>query len=36
MAQLNASERFTHMRLFWEYPWLSDVFISGSRVEAAV
>ncbi|KAJ7865743.1 hypothetical protein B0H14DRAFT_3442775 [Mycena olivaceomarginata] len=35
MAQLNASERFTHTRLFREYPWLSDVFTSGSWVEAA-
>ncbi|KAJ7857963.1 hypothetical protein B0H14DRAFT_3447660 [Mycena olivaceomarginata] len=35
MAQLNTSEQFTHMRLFREYLWLSDAFISGSWVEAA-
>ncbi|KAJ7833589.1 hypothetical protein B0H14DRAFT_2591345 [Mycena olivaceomarginata] len=35
MAQLNTSEWFTHTRLFREYLWLSNVFISGSCVEAA-
>jgi uncharacterized protein (DUF2342 family) len=35
MAQDNAPERFTHSRLFCKYPWLSDVFLSGSLAEAA-
>ncbi|KAJ7852323.1 hypothetical protein B0H14DRAFT_2580938 [Mycena olivaceomarginata] len=35
MAQPNVPERFTHTRLFREYSWLSDVFLSGTWVEAA-
>jgi hypothetical protein len=35
MAQHDASEQFTHTRLFREYTWLSDAFISGTWVQAA-
>jgi hypothetical protein len=35
MAQHNASERFTHTRLFREYAWLSDAFLSGTWVQTA-
>ncbi|KAJ7301296.1 hypothetical protein DFH08DRAFT_827698 [Mycena albidolilacea] len=35
MAQASVPERFTHTRLFREYSWLSEAFLSGTWVEAA-
>lgn len=35
MAQHDAFKRFTHTRLFREYTWLSDAFLSGNWVQVA-